>query len=186
MIKHSPRTALTSSLFCFAICLISIVMLFSTNMLNFFNHQVIHNYQVIYLDAKYSGFIGSSIVTLSGALFMLWQYICLKRSNESLNAKHQSVKVLTIVVIIGFLFIFPGQSLEKSRLESRAEEEGYQACPPFTLLISSVSIDAWVKDFELCNDPEVGKLARYGYPEEPEKIAKLLSKRKLEKALTNY
>ncbi|WP_432452017.1 hypothetical protein ACRRS0_13310 [Agarivorans sp. QJM3NY_29] len=54
---------------------------------------------------------------------------------------------------------------------------GYQACPAFSLLMSSVSIDAWVKDLSLCSDPEVDKIAMYGYATEPAKIAKLIATR---------
>ncbi|WP_055733184.1 hypothetical protein [Agarivorans gilvus] len=100
-----------------------------------------------------------------------------KKRNLHLGPKHLSVKTLTVVAIFSILIILPGQSLEKSRIEKIAEQHGYQPCPPFTLLMGSVSIDAWVKDFSLCNDPEVDKLARYGYRGEPAKIAKLLADR---------
>jgi len=151
--------------------------LVSDNTLGYLSYQLNNDYKVIYLDSQYFGMIGASVVLLSAGLFMFWQYICLKRFDLSLGPNHLSTKAFAVVAVIGFLFILPGQSIEKNRIEKIAEQHGYQPCPPFTLLMGSVSIDAWVKDFSLCNDPEVDKLARYGYPDEPVKIAKLLADR---------
>jgi len=152
-------------------------MLFCTGELTFLSTQIKQNYPVIYLDSGYLIPIAGIILFLSLSIFMLWQYTCLKKRNLHLGPKHLSVKTLTVVAIFSILIILPGQSLEKSRIERIAEQHGYQPCPPFTLLIGSATIDAWVKDFSLCNDPEVDKLARYGYPDEPAQIAKLLANR---------
>jgi hypothetical protein len=178
MVKLSPQKAMVTSLACFTLCLLSGFMLVSYNTLEYLGIQLYNDYKVIYLDSRYFGLIGASFGLLSAGLFMLWQYICLKRFDLSLGPKHLSTKAFAVAAVIGFLFIFPGQSIEKSRIEKIAEQHGYQACPPFTLLMGSSTIDAWVKDFSLCNDPEVDKLAQYGYPDEPAQIAKLLADRK--------
>ncbi|UPW19585.1 hypothetical protein M0C34_04720 [Agarivorans sp. TSD2052] len=144
--------------------------------------QLAANYPVIYINIEYSTFIAGGIIALSGAMFMLWQLICLNKGKPPRSSEHYSTKAFATAAIIGFLFIFPGRHIERSHMESLAEQKSYQACPPFTLLMNSVSIDAWVKDFSLCNDPEVDKIAMYGYPDEPAKIAELIAMRN--KALT--
>ncbi|WP_432455191.1 MULTISPECIES: hypothetical protein [unclassified Agarivorans] len=141
------------------------------------SQQLAKIYPVIYINVEYSAFISGGIIGLTGAIFMLWQFACLRKGKQARSLKHLSTKAFVVAIIISFLFIFPGRHIERSHKESRAAQQGYQACPPFTLLMSSVSIDAWVKDFSLCNDPEVDKLARYGYPDEPAKIAKMLADR---------
>ena len=155
--------------------------LFRRNELDRFGHlnqQLAKHYPVIYIQIEYSAFISGGIIGLTGAMFMLWQFACLKKGEQARTLKHLSTKAFVVAIIISFLFIFPGRHIERSYKEKVATQQGYQPCPPFTLLMSSVSIDAWVKDFSLCHDPEVEKLAIYGYPDEPEKIAKMLGDRK--------
>ena len=142
------------------------------------NQQLANHYPVIYINAEYSPFISGGIIGFAGAIFMLWQFICLRKGKPPRSLKDLSTKTFVVAIIISFLFIFPGRHIERSHKESLAKQQGYQPCPPFTLLMSSVSIDAWVEDFSLCHDPEVDKLARYGYPDEPAKIAKILGDRK--------
>ncbi|GGB12436.1 hypothetical protein [Agarivorans gilvus] len=175
--KHTPKTALLACLAFFILFNIFTLALFYSNMLSEFSTQISGQYPVIYLDVSYCFLIAGAICTLACSILMLWQYICLKKNNLALTAKHRSVRVFILVVIVSVAFVLPGRHIEKSRIEKIAEQYGYQPCPPFTLLIGSATIDAWVKDFSLCNDPEVDKLARYGYPGEPAQIAKVLANR---------
>ncbi|WP_432455189.1 MULTISPECIES: hypothetical protein [unclassified Agarivorans] len=145
--------------------------------MNEFSGQIGNGFPVIYLDVSYCFLIAGVICTFACSLLMLWQYVCLKKTNLALTAKHLSVRVFALAIIVSVAFVLPGRHIEKSRIEKIAEQHGYQACPPFTLLMGSATIDAWVKDFSLCNDPEVDKLAQYGYPDEPAQIAKLLADR---------
>ncbi|MGY5450343.1 hypothetical protein ACVFI8_05285 [Agarivorans sp. MS3-6] len=177
MTKQTAKKSLLGFLFFSCIFAIACSILFLTDMLTSLQTQLTGGFPVIYLDAKYSGYIGGAISTLAGALFMLWQFRNTTKGGPPLSLKNNSTKAFALAIIIGFLFIFPGQSIEKKRIEKIAEQHGYQACPPFTLLMSSATIDAWVNDFSLCSDPEVDKLARYGYRSEPAKIAKLLADR---------
>ncbi len=175
--EQTTKKSLLGFLVFSSLFFISCGLLFLTDMVSATQNQLISKFPVIYLDAKYVGYVGGAITTLTGALFMLWQFRNTIKGKAPLSLKNNSTKAFALAIIIGFLFIFPGQSIEMSRLAKIAEKNGYQPCPPFTLLMGSVSIDAWVKDFSLCNDPEVDKLARYGYPDEPAQIAKLLANR---------
>ena len=177
MKKHTTRTSLLAFLLFVSLFIISLLMLFGTCELTFLATQLEHNYPVIYLDCGYLVPIAGIFLFLPLSIFMLWQYLYLKKWNLHLSSKHLSTRILTVVAVVSILIVFPGQSIEKSRIEKIAEQHGYQPCPPFTLLMGSATIDAWVKDFSLCNDPEVDRLARYGYRNEPAKIAKLLADR---------
>ena len=175
--EQTTRKSLLGFLIFSSLFFIACWLLFMTDMVSATQNQLANKLPVIYLDTKYAGYIGGAITTLTGAFFMLWQFRNTIKGAPPLSLKNNSTKAFALAILIGFLFIFPGQSIEKSRIEKIAEQHGYQACPPLTLLMSSVSIDAWVKDFSLCNDPEVDKLARYGYPDDPAQIAKLLANR---------
>ncbi|EMD77547.1 putative membrane protein [Vibrio diabolicus E0666] len=80
------------------------------------------------------------------------------------------IKVITITVVLSLIVAIPVQILEFGRLKYIAENNGYSACPPFTIASSGMSIEAMVKDERLCLDAEINRIAVYGYFHELERI----------------
>ena len=138
-------------------------------------NQLSLKYPVIYIDVSYC-YILAGILVLS--IFLLAAVLKaqeLKKQNIGKFAK--SIKLLSILMLASTLIAFPGKSIEKWRVEKLITKSGYKSCPEFTLLFGKPSVNAWVNDFGLCSDPEVNHLAKYGYRNEPAKIAKLLADR---------
>ncbi|GGB12431.1 hypothetical protein [Agarivorans gilvus] len=142
-------------------------------------NQLSMKYPVIYIDVGYCYILAGIFVLANFILAAALKSIELK--NKSVGKFARSIKVLTILMLASTLIAFPGKAFEKWRVEKLVSDREYKSCPEFTLLFGKTSINVWVNDFSLCHDPEVDKLARYGYPDEPAKIAKMLADRELMK-----
>jgi len=105
--------------------------LFGNNVFNrfgAFSQQLNKHYPVIYINVEYCVFIAGGIVGLAGAIFMLWQFVCLRKGKQTRSLKHLSTKVFVVAIITSFLFIFPGRHIERSHKENLATQQGYQPC----------------------------------------------------------
>ena len=54
--------------------------------------------------------------------------------------------------------------------DDQAKQQGYQPCPSMTLLKSSLTRTAWVRDENLCYDQQISKILRYGNERELSQI----------------
>ncbi|GGO68212.1 hypothetical protein GCM10010982_16600 [Bowmanella pacifica] len=61
--------------------------------------------------------------------------------------------------------------------DNQAKQQGYQPCPSMTLLKSSLTRTAWVRDENLCYDQEISKILRYGNKRELAEIRAYLQKK---------
>ena len=131
--------------------------------------QLSSGFQVVYIDASYVLSIASLLLCPT-----LLVYILFDRMTQLVTVP---IKVITITIVLSLIVAIPGQIFEFGRLKYIAENNGYSACPPFTIASSGMTIEAMVKNERLCSDAEINRIAMYGYFHELERVDKLLKTR---------
>lgn len=124
--------------------------------------QLSSGFQVVYIDASYVLSIASLLLCPTLLVYILF--------DRMIQLVKVPIKVITITVVLSLIVAIPVQILEFGRLRYIAENNGYSACPPFTIASSGMSIEAMVKDERLCLDAEINRIAVYGYFHELERI----------------
>lgn len=80
------------------------------------------------------------------------------------------IHLITISVVLSLIISIPVQIFEFGRLKYIAENNGYSACPPFTIASSGMFVEAMVKEEKYCLEPEINRIGMYGYFHELERI----------------
>ena len=80
------------------------------------------------------------------------------------------IHLITISVVLSLIIAIPFQIFEFGRLKYIAENNGYSACPPFTIASSGMFVEAMVKEEKYCLEPEINRIGMYGYFHELERI----------------
>ncbi|WP_409585525.1 hypothetical protein [Vibrio owensii] len=133
--------------------------------------QFSSDFQVVYIDASYVLSIASLLLCP-----ILLVYLLFDRMTQLVKVP---VRVITIAVVLSLIVAIPIQIFEFWRLKYIAENNGYSACPPFTIASSGMTIEAMVKNERLCSDAEINRIAMYGYFHELERVDKLLKTREI-------
>ncbi|MFV8412222.1 hypothetical protein [Vibrio owensii] len=131
--------------------------------------QFSSDFQVVYIDASYVLSIASLLLCP-----ILLVYLLFDRMTQLVKVP---IQLITIAVLLSLIVAIPIQILEFWRLKYIAENNGYLACPPFTIASSGMTIEAMVKNERLCSDAEINRIATYGYFHELERVDKLLKTR---------
>jgi hypothetical protein len=86
-------------------------------------------------------------------------------------------KVTAIGILISLVLIVLGNFAINAYWQNRAENGGYQQCPPFSLLTNRVTMTAWSNDEILCLDKDVREIIVRGTPDETAQLAQHLNAR---------
>lgn len=124
--------------------------------------QLSSDFQVVYIDASY-------VLSIASLLFSptLLVYILLDRMTKLIKVP---IHLITISVVLSLIIAIPFQIFEFGRLKYIAENNGYSACPPFTIASSGMFVEAMVKEEKYCLEPEINRIGMYGYFHELERI----------------
>jgi len=131
--------------------------------------QFSSDFQVVYIDASYVLSIASLLLCPILLVYLLFDRMIL--------LVKVPIQLITIAVVLSLIVAIPIQVFEFWRLKYIAENNGYSACPPFTIASSGMTIEAMVKNERLCSDAEINRIAMYGYFHELERVDKLLKTR---------
>lgn len=159
--KHPFHTAFVLLMFLLLI-IYSIYRLYHHFAFESLPRQISSDFQVVYIDASY-------VLSIASVLFcpILMVYILFDRMTKLIKVP---IHLITISVVLSLIIAIPFQIFEFGRLKYIAENNGYSACPPFTIASSGMTIEAMVKDERLCLDAEINRIAMYGYFHELERV----------------
>ncbi|EGR2324421.1 hypothetical protein ACU6D0_003661 [Vibrio alginolyticus] len=159
--KHPFHTAFVLLMFILLITY-SIYRLYHHFVFESLPRQLSSGFQVVYIDASYVLSIASLLLCPT-----LLVYILFDRMTQLVKVP---IKVITITIVLSLIVAIPGQIFEFGRLKYIAENNGYSACPPFTIASSGKFVEAMVKEEKYCIEPEINRIGMYGYFHELERI----------------
>ncbi|WP_157134314.1 hypothetical protein [Photobacterium profundum] len=142
--------------------------------------QMTLGYEVIYIDVSYMSFI-SAVISIPFIIIAIIIVNHCRKKNKNLTSYRRFFIISTVVVLLSLGITIPGRSLEAMRVTSIVENRGYIKCPTFTLLFGVKAVDAFARRLNYCHEPEIMRIAQYGYMDELETIDLFIKRKTSEK-----